>query len=67
MPLCKTIEDEYHCIVECPKYIEERKGCMTDVPRKRPIMNEFVNVFKCSNGDHFKEGGTALLQNYEET
>ena len=56
-PLCKNIEDGYHCVVECPRYIEERKGCMPEVLRKRPSMNEFVNVFKCSNGDTFKKLG----------
>ena len=24
--LCGIIEDEYHCLVECPRHIQERKG-----------------------------------------
>ena len=41
-PLCKTIEDEYHCVVECPRYIEERKGCVPEVMRKRPILPPII-------------------------
>ena len=55
--LCKTVEDEYHCLVECPKYSNERKGCMPEVLKNRPSMHEFVNIFKCNNEEVLKQIG----------
>ena len=45
----------YHCLMECPKYSNERNGCMPEVLKNRPIMHEFVNLFKCTNEEVFKE------------
>ena len=47
--LCNTIEDEYHCLIECPRFINERKGCLPLVLKNRPSMFSFINFLKCSD------------------
>ena len=47
--LCNTIEDEYHCLIECPKFVNERNNCLPEILRKRPSMYEFVNFLQCSH------------------
>ena len=44
--LCDTVEDEYHCIVECPLYTSVRKGHLPDMLRDKPNMSKFVQFFK---------------------
>ena len=45
--LCHSIEDEYHCLVECPRFVRERKNCLPENLKNRPSMYEFVNFLKC--------------------
>ena len=40
--MCNTIEDEFHCLIECPNYIKERKGCLPEILIRRPSMFEFI-------------------------
>ena len=47
--LCNTIEDEYHCLIECPKFVNERKNCLPETLKKRPSMYEFVIFLQCSH------------------
>ena len=44
--LCGIIEDEYHCLVECPRYAQERKGCLPERLRRRGSMFEFIKFCK---------------------
>ena len=34
---CDDIEDEYHCLLICPKFVKERKGCLPDSLLKRQV------------------------------
>ena len=34
---CDDIEDEYHCLLICPKFVKERKGCLPDSVLKRQV------------------------------
>ena len=45
--LCDTIEDEYHCLIECPRFVNERKNCLPYNLKLRPSMYEFVNFIRC--------------------
>ena len=47
--LCNTLEDEYHCLIECPRFAKERKHCLPENLIKRPSMYEFVNLMKCND------------------
>ena len=44
--LCECVEDEYHCLVECPMFSEERKTCLPVSLIRRPSMFEFVKFMK---------------------
>ena len=48
--LCDVLEDEYHCLVECPMYVKERKECLPESLRKKPSMFEFVKWMKDESG-----------------
>ena len=47
--ICDTIEDEFHCLIECVRFVEERKGCLTEELKRRKSMYEFVNFFQSKN------------------
>ena len=55
--LCNTIEDEYHCLIECPRFVDERKNCLPDNLKFRPSMYEFVNFMKCVNSNFHNKLG----------
>ena len=40
--LCQVIECEYHCLVQCPRYVNEREGRLPTRLRDRPCMYEFL-------------------------
>ena len=68
--LCKTIEDEFHCLIECPRYIKERKGCLPEILRKRPSMYEFIKYLKCENENYFDKMGLLcfkIMKKHRET
>lgn len=44
--LCDVVEDEYHCIIECPMYVKERRGCMPACLRNGPSMMKFIVFLK---------------------
>ena len=46
---CDVIEDEYHCLVECPRYVNERDNCLPEGLRKKPSMFEFVKFLKAQS------------------
>ena len=45
--LCHSIEDEYHCLVECPRFVRERKNCLPVNLKNRLSMYGFMNFLKC--------------------
>ena len=59
--LCNTIEDEYHCLIECPRFVDERKNCLPDNLKFRPSMYDFVNFMKCVNSNFHNKLGLDLL------
>ena len=40
--LCRCIEDEYHCLIECPRFNYEKEGRLPDRLYLRPSMFEFI-------------------------
>ena len=40
--VCGVIEDEYHCLIDCPRYVNERRGRLTKALINRPCMNELA-------------------------
>ena len=46
---CNTIEDEYHCMVVCPRFVRERRGCLPEILQRRPSMHEFLRFLKAKD------------------
>ena len=44
--VCNVVEDEFHCLFECPRYSEERKGFVPERMIKRPSMYEFIKYLQ---------------------
>ena len=44
--LSNVVEDEFHCLFECERYTNERRGCIPDKLKERPSMYEFINYLK---------------------
>ena len=44
--LCNIIEDEYHCLVECPRFAKERKKYLPERLKRRRSMFEFIKFCK---------------------
>ena len=55
--MCNTIEDEFHCLIECPNYIKERKGCLPEILIRRPSMFEFIKYLRCDNKNELSKLG----------
>ena len=47
--LCNVLEDEYHCLIECPRFTNVRRNCLPITLINRPSMFEFVSLMKCLN------------------
>ena len=45
--LCNVLEDEYHCLIECPRFVTERKGLLPMSLKTRPSMFGFINFIRC--------------------
>ena len=54
---CNVIEDEYHCIVECPLYSEIRKGLLPQNLLTKPSMYNFIEYFRCNVEERFHKIG----------
>ena len=48
--LCDVVEDEYHCLVECPLFAEQRRNCLTKRLRVKPSMFDFINFMRDNSG-----------------
>ena len=55
--MCHTIEDEYHCLVECPRFSRERKGLLPHNLIKKPSMFNFIEFIKCQNKEIYNKIG----------
>ena len=65
---CKTIEDEYHCFIECSRFKHLRKGLPKELLSK-PSMFDFLNILKTSNTFHIKAialTSKCILSEYEK-
>ena len=68
--LCGVVEDEYHCLVECPRFYTERKGNLSDNFLKKPSMFKFINLFNSLDIKDCEKLGLLcfkILKSYEKT
>ena len=47
--LCNAMEDEYHFVLECQRYIETRKKCIPKYYWQRPSMRKFIELINTDN------------------
>ena len=47
--ICNKVEDEFHCLVECPKFNNERRGLLTSDLENNPCFYWFVKYFQTSD------------------
>ena len=55
--LCGIVESEFHCLIECPRFVNEREGLLNVALRDHPGMNEFIRMFQSENEDHMRNLG----------
>ena len=46
---CSVLECEFHCLVQCPRYVLQRNGRLPERLRNRPCMFEFLRFLKSEN------------------
>ena len=44
--ICNVIEDEFHCIVVCPRFNNERKGLLSNELMNKPSKSNFLRYLK---------------------
>ena len=55
--VCRVIEDEFHCLIECPRFNNERKGLLPSALRERPNMYEFVKFLNSESAKDIRSLG----------
>ena len=47
--LCDCVEDEFHCLVECPRFNNDRRGLLPDFIMKNKTMFNFIKMLSTTN------------------
>ncbi len=55
--VCGVIEDEFHCLIECPRFNNERRGLLPSGLNERPHMYEFVKLLKSESAADLRRLG----------
>ena len=67
--VCNVVESEYHVLIECPRFTNERQGCLPENLVKYQNMFNFYNLL-CSSDEqiHIKLGALCfkVLKSYKE-
>ena len=58
---CSVVECEYHCLVQCPRYVNEREGRLPVRLRERPCMYEFLRFMMDESGENVRNLGSLCL------
>ena len=53
--ICNTVESEYHILVECPKFNNERRGLLTNDLIANPCFQFFVEYLSSSDFKNLKK------------
>ena len=53
--LCSSIGDEYHYVMECPQFKEQRKKLLSPEFIKKPSYANFIKLFNCDNPSVLKK------------
>ena len=47
--LCNVIEDEYHILIICPRYVNERRGRLPEHLITNPCTRSFYRLLQCKD------------------
>ena len=59
--VCGVTENEFHVLIVCPRYTNERRGRLTEALREKPCTNELSNLFKSQNENELRNLGMLCL------
>ena len=59
--LCGVVESEYHCIVVCPRFVNERRNRLPIALQERPCMDHLINFFNSKNEHELRNLGILCL------
>ena len=59
--VCGVLEDEYHCLVICPRFVNERRNRLTESLQERPCMNNLINFFNSKNEQELRNLGNLCM------
>ena len=54
---CNEIEDEYHCLIECPRYANERKWCLPVSLKQKSSMFGLIQFIKSEDYENINKLG----------
>ena len=63
--LCNAMEDEYHFVLECQRYIETRKKCIPKYYWQRPSMRKFIELINTDNNKLLRNVGSFVYQAFK--
>ena len=65
-PLCNVVENEFHVLIECPRFINERINCLPDSLKLNPCQFEFDKYFRSKDENVLKKLGILCLRVQKE-
>ena len=69
MRFCNNIEDEYHNLIKCPRFNNERAGLLTNELVEDPSFFNFLKYLKSENPFELKKLGllcSRVINEYRE-
>ena len=60
--ICNELEDEYHCLIKCPQFNNERLGLIPNFLSNDPTRNNFLAFIKTNNLQEQKNLGLLCLK-----
>ena len=52
---CNLLEDEFHCLAVCPRFINERSNYLPNILKNQPNIHEFVKFLKKDDAESIKK------------
>ena len=59
--VCNVVEDEYHCMIVCPRYANERRSRLSEILCTSPSLYEFTKFMKSKSFKDIKNVGLLAL------
>ena len=60
--LCGIVESEYHCLIECPRFVNERDGLLSTTLVNYPSIDAFFRMFISKKEGEMRNLGLLCLK-----